>query len=122
MTTGAIIALCVSILLLGLSGVFFIVWFFFRKSKEEDGAVRQWQQGMMLRIDEALPSLERLLNEGIRVPAPVAESEAAAETYARHQDDDDAAMQRELEESNHIGEAERAVAAAVPFSDGGFVR
>ncbi|MDR1226912.1 MAG: hypothetical protein LBK47_08465 [Prevotellaceae bacterium] len=124
MTTGAIIALCVSVLLLGLGGVFFIIWFFFRRSKQEDDAVRSWQAQTMSRIDELFPSLEQLLREGARVPAPVAESERATAACARHQDDADAATQREIEESNRIGEAERVIevgrsGSGTLFGDGG---
>jgi hypothetical protein len=134
MQTGAIVALCLGALLLGLAGVFFIIWFFFKKGQQEDDAIRQWQQGIMLRVDEVFPSIERLLQEGVRVPAPVAGSESEAESYARHQDAADAALQRELEHSNNIGEAERtdpaertAPAERTLFSDtlfgggGGFV-
>jgi C4-dicarboxylate-specific signal transduction histidine kinase len=114
MKTSAIVALCVGVLLLGLAGIFFIIWFFFRKSKQEDAAMRQWQQSMMVRIDEAFPKLERLLQEGIAIPAPVADGEASAEASSRHQDDADAAVQRELEANSKAG-------ATLFSSGGGFV-
>jgi hypothetical protein len=104
MTTGAIAALCGGVLLLGLAGIFFIIWFFFKKSRQEDDAMRQWQQAMMLRIDEAFPSIERLLREGAKVPMPIASSEKATGDFAQYQDDADAALQREMEAS-HAGKA-----------------
>jgi hypothetical protein len=107
MTTSAIVALCLGALLLGLAGVFLIIWFFFKKSKQEDDAMRLWQEGIMLRVDEVFPSIERLLQDGISIPTPVASSKSEAENYARHQDDADAALQQELEgNGNKINENE----------------
>jgi ribosomal protein L12E/L44/L45/RPP1/RPP2 len=107
------------VLLLGLAVVFLMVWFFYRRSQREDDAARQWQQRIMERIDEVFPDLERMVKEGIPVPAAAAESAAEAEDNARHQDDEDAARQREIEASNGGGEASRI--APNLFSGGGFV-
>ena len=119
MQTSAIIALCLGVLLLGLAGVFFILLFFFKKGKREDDDARQWQQHMMSRIDDVFPNIERLLRDGISVPTPVAASASAAEDYSRHQDDADAALQRELEQSNNISDAERAAKTEPTLFDGG---
>ncbi|MDR3188574.1 MAG: hypothetical protein LBT94_05250 [Prevotellaceae bacterium] len=121
MTTGAIVALSVGMLLFGLGGVFFLMWFFFRKVKHEDNAARQWQENMMLKIDEVFPTIERLLQEGVGIPTPISNSESEAETCARHQSEDDAAQQREMEEDNNISEAERVaeVGPKTLFGDGG---
>lgn len=117
MTTGAIVALCVGVLLLGLGGTFFIIWFFFRKSQREDDAARQWQQDIMTRIDEVFPDIERLVRDGIKVPMPLARDESAAAAQARRQDDEDALRQREIEASNAASGA--AHAAPNLFSGGG---
>jgi C4-dicarboxylate-specific signal transduction histidine kinase len=137
MTAGAVAALCVGVLLLGLAGIFFIIWFFFKKSRQEDDAIRQWQQDMMLRIDEAFPSLERLLRDGAQIPTPVAKSEAAAGDFAQYQDEADAALQRELAASNAANDTASSAASSAAsnaassagkadltgtlFSGGGFV-
>ncbi|MDR3180178.1 MAG: hypothetical protein LBT70_04770 [Holosporaceae bacterium] len=120
MTTNAIIALCVGALLFGLGSVFFMMWFFFNKGKREEDAARQQQANVMSRIDELFPSIEKLLRDGIKVPTPIAENEEAAEAYSRHQDDEDAAIQQEIEKSNNISETERAAEAPKTlFEDGG---